>query len=222
MEFLPSFGRKRARGLSDAKKNKLEILYKKYGIEIFEGFPQRLFNNRYEKVFFEIGFGQGEHLIQSALQNPDIGFIGCDPFENGVVSLLNKIEQGKLENVLVYKGDARVLLQKLQPNTISRFYILFPDPWTKKRHHKRRILSEEFIKYLCQNQLGELMIATDCEDYMLDILNICNKLGLEHISNPSILTRQPKWFLGSRYQQKAVKKGATCYYNCIHLASSAN
>lgn len=217
MEFLPSFGRKRARGLSPAQKENLEVLYQKYGIKIPSESPCKLFDHRYEKIFFEIGFGQGEHLIRNAIQNPDIGFIGCDPFENGVASLLKKIEAEKLENVLVYKGDARILLQQFPSNTISRFYVLFPDPWTKKRHHKRRILSEEFIKYLCVTQPSELMFATDCEDYMINVLEICDKLGLEHIRDWNMLTHQPEWFLGSRYQQKATEKGSKCYYNCIKL-----
>ncbi len=217
MEFLPSFGRKRARGLSSAQKENLEVLYQKYGVGVPSESPHELFDNRYEKIFFEIGFGQGEHLIQNAKKNPDIGFIGCDPFENGVASLLKKIEEEKLENILVYKGDARILLQQFLPNTISRFYVLFPDPWTKKRHHKRRILSEKFMKYLCTDQPGELMFATDCEDYMISVLEICDKLGLEYIRDFNVLTTQPEWFLGSRYQQKAAEKGSKCYYNCIKL-----
>lgn len=217
MEFLPSFGRKRARGLSSAQKENLEVLYQKYGVEIPSESLQKLFNNRYEKIFFEIGFGQGEHLVRNAIQNPDIGFVGCDPFENGVASLLKKIEEEKLENILVYKGDARILLQQFSSHTISRFYVLFPDPWTKKRHHKRRILSEEFIKYLCATQPGELMFATDCEDYMISVLEICDKLGLEHIGDLDSLIIKPEWFLGSRYQQKAEEKGSKCYYNCIKL-----
>ena len=83
MKYLPSFGRKRARGLSETQKNNLVHLHETYGIEIPEKKidPRTLFNIPFEKIFVEVGFGHGEHLIQNAMQNPKVGFIGCEPFE---------------------------------------------------------------------------------------------------------------------------------------------
>ena len=102
IKFLPSFGRKRARGLSETQKNNLVNLYEIFGIEIpaEKISPQELFKENYEKIFFEIGFGHGEHLIQNAILNPDIGFIGCEPFENGVASILKEIQEKNLKNVV--------------------------------------------------------------------------------------------------------------------------
>ena len=165
----------------------------------------------------EIGFGNGEHLIKNAMQNPQIAFIGCEPFENGVAVTLKEIEEKKLRNIRIYNGDARILLEKLKQNTINRFYVLFPDPWIKKKHHKRRILSEEFIKNIQMNHPGELAIATDCKEYMEDVLNHLNNLGIHYCDDLELLSQQPDWFLGSKYQQKALNKGENCYYLKIDI-----
>lgn len=214
IKFLPSFGRKRARGLSETQKNNLVNLYEIFGIEIpaEKISPQELFKENYEKIFFEIGFGHGEHLIQNAILNPDIGFIGCEPFENGVASILKEIQEKNLKNVRIYRGDARILLEKLKNNSINRFYILFPDPWRKKKHHKRRILSEEFLKNLQETQPGELVIATDHYDYLQSILENLRNLKIDHSEDLENLSKKPSWFLDTRYEQKAIAKGSKCYY----------
>lgn len=213
-KFIPSFGRKRARGLSDNQKNDLTTLYKIYGIDLSteDISPTSFFNDQYKKIYMEIGFGNGEHLIKNALRNPEIAFIGCEPFENGVATILREIEENKLKNIRVYNGDARILLEQIKFNTINRFYVLFPDPWPKKRHHKRRILSEEFIKNIRKNHPGELVIATDCEDYISEVVKHLDNLGIYHCDDLSELSQRPDWFLGTKYEQKAIDSGSKCYY----------
>lgn len=214
MKYLPSFGRKRARGLSETQKNNLVHLYETYGIEIPEKKidPRTLFNIPFEKIFVEVGFGHGEHLIQNAMQNPKVGFIGCEPFENGVAATLKEIQENNLQNVRIHKGDARLVLEKLQKNTIDRVYVLFPDPWHKKRHHKRRILSAEFIDNLRKNQVKELVVATDCREYMESVLENMAQLKIPAPDNIETLSQKPDWFLSTRYEQKALAKGEKCYY----------
>ncbi|MCR4624130.1 MAG: tRNA (guanosine(46)-N7)-methyltransferase TrmB [Alphaproteobacteria bacterium] len=222
MKYLPSFGRKRARGLSDTQKNNLVHLYKTYGIEIPEKEidPRTLFSIPFEKIFVEVGFGHGEHLIQNALLNPKIGFIGCEPFENGVAATLKEIQDKNLQNVRIYKGDARLVLEKLQKNTIDRIYVLFPDPWHKKRHHKRRILSAEFIDNLRKNQVKELVVATDCKEYLESVLENMAQLKIPAPDNIKTLSQKPNWFLSTRYEQKAMAKGEKCYYLKVELTIS--
>lgn len=217
--FIQSFGRKRARGLSNTQKNDLLTLYKTYGLEISqeEIDPCHLFPNSYEKFFLEIGFGRGEHLTKNAELNQNIGFIGCEPFENGVVNALQDIREKNLQNVRIYNGDARILLEKLKPNSIARFYILFPDPWPKKRHHKRRILSKEFIENLQNKHTGELVVATDCRDYMLEIINHFKGLKITCSDDLELLSQKPDWFLETRYEQKALGQGLKCYYMKVHI-----
>jgi len=222
MKFLPSFGRKRARGLSETQKNNLVHLYETYGIEIPEEeiHPKTLFDIPFEKIFIEIGFGHGEHLIQNAMQNPKIGFIGCEPFENGVAATLKEIRDNNLQNVRIYKGDARLVLEKLQKNTIDRIYVLFPDPWHKKRHHKRRILSAEFIDNLRKNQVKELVVATDYREYMESVLENLAQLKIPAPGDIESLSQKPNWFLSTRYEQKALAKGEKCYYLKVDLTTS--
>lgn len=222
MKYLPSFGRKRARGLSETQKNNLIHLYETYGIEIpaEKISPKMLFNILFQEIFVEVGFGHGEHLIQNAMQNPKIGFIGCEPFENGVATTLKEIRDNNLQNVRIYKGDARLVLEKLQQNTIDRVYVLFPDPWHKKRHHKRRILSAEFIDNLRKNQVKELVVATDCKEYMESVLENMAQLKIPAPDNIETLSQKPDWFLSTRYEQKALAKGEKCYYLKVELTVS--
>ena len=219
MKFLPSFGRKRARGLSKTQQDNLVDLYEKYGIDLDASLSDlnSLFDFSPSDIYLEIGFGRGEHLIQNAKNNPLVGFIGCEPFENGVAATLKEVEENRLTNVKIFKGDARLLLEKVANNCITKVYVLFPDPWHKKRHHKRRILSETFVKELRNRGIKELVVATDCQEYMESFLEILHQLDIAHPKDLEDLTRKPNWFLSTRYEQKALAKGSKCYYLKVYL-----
>ena len=120
------------------------------------------------EVWLEIGFGAGEHLAAQAERHPDIGFIGCEPFFNGVAKLITEIAERDLDNVRVFRDDARLLLEALPAASIARAFVLFPDPWPKVRHHKRRILSREGFAALARVMPdgAELRVATDDPDYL--------------------------------------------------------
>ncbi len=215
--IIQSYGRKRARGLSETQKENLVTLYDIYGITLPESNvnPREYFNGQFEKITLEIGFGRGEHLIQNAINNPTTGFIGCEPFENGVASALKAIADNNLNNVKIYRGDARFLLEFFPAHSLNSVYVLFPDPWTKKKHYKRRLLSTEFLNTLKEKtaENGSIIIATDCENYMQNVLeNLKNIKGIKYIDDMNVLSQKPDWFLSTRYEQKALSKGKKCYY----------
>ena len=130
--------------------------------------PLALFVDRPRAVWLEIGFGGGEHLAAQATAHPDVGFLGAEPFLNGVAKLLRAVDDEGLRNVRVLMDDARLLVKALPDAAIERAFVLFPDPWPKLRHHKRRIVNPETVADLARviRPGGELRLATDDPDYV--------------------------------------------------------
>lgn len=128
--------------------------------------PATLFLKPFRDIWFEIGFGNGEHLL--ALKNgyPDVGFIGAEPFVNGMANFLKDLGDAPLDNIRVFMDDAMLVIRSLKDSSIDRIYILNPDPWPKTRHHKRRIISQanlaEFARVLKPG--GRMVLATDVDD----------------------------------------------------------
>jgi tRNA (guanine-N7-)-methyltransferase len=129
--------------------------------------PASLFSPRPSEVWLEIGFGGGEHLTAQARAHPMIGFIGVEPFINGMASFLKETTSGGGDNVRVLMDDARPLLAALASATIGRAFVLFPDPWPKKRHWKRRIVCRPVLDELARILVpgAELRLATDDPGY---------------------------------------------------------
>jgi len=119
------------------------------------------------ETHLEIGFGGGEHLIAAASENPEIDFIGCEPFINGIAKLLVRIEEKRLNNVRLHQGDAADVLDWLPDACLSRVYLFYPDPWPKRRHRKRRFIAQDNLDRLAQAMRSgaELRFATDIDDY---------------------------------------------------------
>jgi tRNA (guanine-N7-)-methyltransferase len=119
------------------------------------------------EVWFEIGFGAGEHLIEQAKANPDVGVVGCEPFLNGVAAALSGLKREQLANVRLRRGDAQGLVEAAPDGFFSRVFILYPDPWPKRRHHKRRVVVASMIEALARvmRRGGELRFVTDVDDY---------------------------------------------------------
>ena len=115
----------------------------------------------------EIGFGGGEHLIEAATREPDVDFIGCEPFVNGMAKLLARIEERSLTNIRLHPGDATQILDWLPSASLSKVYLFYPDPWPKRRHRKRRFVSRENLDRLARVMKtgAELRFATDIDDY---------------------------------------------------------
>ena len=119
------------------------------------------------EVWLEIGFGGGEHMAAQAGLRPDVLVLGAEPFLNGVASAVRHIDEAKLENVRLLEGDARQLLLDLPDQCLTRVFILFPDPWPKTRHHKRRLIQDDVIGELARTMKpgGRLRFATDWAEY---------------------------------------------------------
>jgi tRNA (guanine-N7-)-methyltransferase len=119
------------------------------------------------EVWLEIGFGAGEHLIEQAKANPDVEIFGCEPFLNGVVATLAGIKREQLSNVRLRRGDAQSLIEAAPHAFFARVFMLYPDPWPKRRHHKRRVVAVGMIEALARvmRSGAELRFATDIDDY---------------------------------------------------------
>jgi len=127
----------------------------------------RAFDPPPREVWLEIGFGAGEHLIEQAKANPDVGVIGCEPFLNGVVAALAGVKREQLANVRLRRGDVQGLVEAASDGYFSRVFLLYPDPWPKRRHHKRRVVGAAMIEALARVMRtgAELRFATDIDDY---------------------------------------------------------
>ena len=166
-------------------------------------------------VWLEIGFGGGEHLVHQAAQNPDVGIIGAEPYINGVAMLLGKIRRAGVDNLAVHPGDARDLMDVLPDASISRAFLLYPDPWPKARHHRRRFVTPEHLLPLARvMQRGAILrVATDIPDYVRQTLEEVPRAGFEWLAARPADWREP-WadWLSTRYEQKALREGRVPHY----------
>ncbi|WP_092429804.1 tRNA (guanosine(46)-N7)-methyltransferase TrmB [Alloyangia pacifica] len=166
-------------------------------------------------VWLEIGFGGGEHLVHQAATHPHMGIIGCEPYINGVAMLLGKIRQAGVENLRVYPGDARNMFDVLPDESIDKAFLNYPDPWPKKRHHRRRFVTQEHLEPLARalKPGAEFRVATDIPDYVRQTLEEVPKAGFEWLAEGPTDWRAP-WddWISTRYEQKALREGRTPHY----------
>ena len=129
--------------------------------------PAAPFGREMRAFALEIGFGGGEHLAARALEEPDVGIVGCEPFENGVAKLLAEIEANDIDNVRIHMGDAGAIVDALPDSCLSRVDLLYPDPWPKRRQRKRRFVSDDMLARLARVLApgAPLRFATDIDDY---------------------------------------------------------
>jgi len=166
-------------------------------------------------VWLEVGFGGGEHMVHQAAANPDVGIIGAEPYINGVAMLLGKIRRAGVENLAVHPGDARDLMDVLPDNSISRAFLLYPDPWPKARHHRRRFVTQEHLVPLARVlKPGAIFrVATDIPDYVRQTLEEVPRAGFEWLAERPSDWRAP-WgdWISTRYEQKALREGRVPHY----------
>jgi len=178
--------------------------------------PASLFDPATKQVWLEIGFGGGEHLIAQAQANPDVGLIGCEPFINGVAKLLAEVDKKGLSNVRVHHNDARDVLERLEDASLDRVFLLFPDPWHKKRHHKRRFVSNETLDQLARimRDGAEFRVATDIKNYCRWTLREVRAHGaFEWQAETAADWRvRPDDWPGTRYEAKAGREGRVPVY----------
>lgn len=200
-KYLRSFGRIKGHKLSQSQ----EILISEFLPKIRPSVDKLS-----KRIWFEIGFGGGEHIIQLIGHRSDekVSIIGCEPYINGSVKAIKYIYDNHCENVFIHDSDAREFLEKLGNKSVEKFFILFPDPWPKKRHYKRRIISQSMIELLISKltDSGYITIATDHIGYAEWISEILKAYNYKHEFLQSYEDCTKEGIL-TRYCSKALARG---------------
>jgi tRNA (guanine-N7-)-methyltransferase len=205
-------GKKLRAGQDDLVQNLLPAIRVIPGSAPSGGFPGR----EERETWLEIGFGGGEHLAAQARAHRDVNFIGCEPFVNGMAKLLAVIEHERLDNVRVWDDDVTDLLPTLPDASFDRVYILYPDPWPKRRQRKRRLVSDETLEALARVMKpgAELRFASDIDDYIGWVL--ARVLRSRHFrwiaARPDDWRRPYEGWPGTRYEAKAIREGRVPSY----------
>ena len=216
---LRSFGRIKARPIKPRQAALLDTLLPEVALDVSGPLDLGSLRGERDEVWLEIGFGGGEHLAGQAVLRPDVLFLGAEPFLNGAASALRHIEERRIGNVRLHVGDARDLLAVLPDGALQRLFILFPDPWPKARHHKRRLIQPEVVAELARvlRPGGRLRFTTDWADYA--------DTALERLrAQPALrwnARRADDWRLAppdhvpTRYQAKALGDIAPVYFDLV-------
>ena len=212
------FGRRKGKRLRSHQTGLLEHALPALTIDVSRGVidPVGLFDRRVSEVRLEIGFGGGEHLVAEANRERDVGFIGCEPFVNGLAKTLAGLESLRLNNVRLYQGDAKDVLNALPERCLDRVAILYPDPWPKRRQSKRRFINDESLDLLARVMRAgaELRFATDIDDYgawtLARVLRSRDFIWRAQ-SSRDWLAPWDGW-LGTRYEAKALAAGRVPVY----------
>lgn len=161
------YGRSRGKPLRAGQKRLLAEALPLFSIAAEDLASGRAFATPPTEMWLEIGFGAGEHLIELAKANPHVRLIGCEPFLNGVVAALAGLKRNAISNVRLRLGDAQAVIESAPDAFFSRVFLLYPDPWPKRRHHKRRVVAPSVIEALARvmRSDAELHFATDIDDY---------------------------------------------------------
>ena len=171
----------------------------------------KCFDRPRQSYALEIGFGGGEHLAARAAANPDTGYIGCEPFINGVATLLSELDRHQIQNVRIFDDDARILLSKLPTASVSKIYVLFPDPWPKTRHNRRRFINPETLSSLSRvaKDKASFVFASDHMGYVAWTLAETQRHPdwLWLANGPEDWRQQPEDWVPTRYGAKALRKG---------------
>ena len=213
------FGRRKGHALKPRQAALFDTLLPRVALDLTKPAAadlRTLFGQPLDAVRLEIGFGGAEHLIAQAQAHPTIGFIGTDAFINGVAKALVAIDAHKLSNVRLYFGDASALLDWLPAGALSRIDLLYPDPWPKRRHWKRRFVQDDSLKRLARilKSGGELRFATDIADYAAYALaRVLRSPDFVWTAEQASDWRKP-WadFAGTRYEAKAKREGRVPAY----------
>lgn len=213
------YGRRVGRALTDDLERLIATRLPPLRLDLSRPAPQPLsgiFAVPVQDVWLEIGFGGGEHLFWQAEQHRSTGFIGCEPFISGVAKLVRSVEEEGLGTVRLHDDDARQVLDWLPEASIGRIFVLFPDPWPKKRHRKRRFLNEEGLSSLARVLRigGELRFATDIADYAAMVTALVERRR-DFTARPGLLAERPSDWPLTRYAEKAIAAGRICQFFCF-------
>ncbi|HZC18050.1 MAG TPA: tRNA (guanosine(46)-N7)-methyltransferase TrmB [Caulobacteraceae bacterium] len=217
---LRTYGRIKTRALKPRQAALVDGLLPGLGVPTGPFDPKALMAGGPE-VWLEIGFGGGEHLAAQAERRPDVLMIGVEPFLNGVASALRHIDERGLKTVRIVQGDARDIVSRLPDASLDRVFILFPDPWPKTRHHKRRLVQSAFIAELARvaHPGAQLGFATDWRDYAAWTLE---RMAAQSdwawtAEGPADWRNPPADHVTTRYEQKALGDTAPIFLNFVRL-----
>lgn len=216
-KYIPRlYGRQQDKPLKPRQARLMETLLPRIAVPMGAAVdPEKLFPQA-EEIHLEVGFGGGEHLAWQAEKHPNTGFIGAEPFVNGVGKLLGLVDEAGLENVRIHHGDARPLIEALPAASLTRLYVLHPDPWPKKRHHKRRMISPWFFAAAARllKPGGELRVASDIRDYIRwTLMHAQNASDFEWTAQCAADWKQrPDDWPQTRYEAKSLREGRTPAY----------
>jgi tRNA (guanine-N7-)-methyltransferase len=207
-------GRRRGHKLRPGQQELLDAVlprYRRAVADITLSGPAGIFPASPREIWLEVGFGGGEHLAWQAAHNPDIGLIGCEIFETGIATLLAQRRDAPVDNVRIVVDDARLVLDAVPEASLARAFILFPDPWPKTRHHKRRFVSRETMDALARalSDGAELRLGTDDLAYMRVMLAVaCGHPDFEWLARrPTDWRERPADWPQTRYEAKAIAQG---------------
>jgi len=208
------FGRRKGKALRKHQSELVDVLLPHLAIDpaapllkMHEGAHQRI---------LEIGFGGGEHLIREALAHPHAAFIGVEPFVNGMAKALAEIERKNIGNVSLHFGDAADVLDGFAPEALDIVYLLYPDPWPKTRHHKRRFIQDWTLAKIAKilKKGGEFRFATDIPDYAAwTLAHVLRSPDFTFAARRASDWKEPwEGWQSTRYELKALREGRTpCY-----------
>jgi tRNA (guanine-N7-)-methyltransferase len=211
------YGRRKGPSLSTRQAGLLESLLPRLALNPELGRePKLYFDIRVADVWLEIGFGGGEHLAWQAQSHPEIGHIGAEPYVAGMAKLLAKIAHSEFANIRLYTDDVRDIIAALPEASLGRVFILFPDPWPKKRHHKRRFVQTEMLDQLARvmTNEAELRFATDDPGYLAWALErfAVHPSFRWCAQSPADWRTRPADWPETRYEAKAKSAGRRCTY----------
>jgi tRNA (guanine-N7-)-methyltransferase len=213
------FGRRKGHKLRIHQADLIEHLLPQLALDISSASPPdlaHLFDPPAEVVRLEIGFGGGEHLIAEARAFPDVGFIGCEPYVNGMAKILTQIEAHNIGNVRLFAGDAAELLAWAPPRSLARIDLIHPDPWPKRRHWKRRFVQDATINAMARalKPDGEFRFVSDIDDYCAwTLAHLLRSPDFAWTAEQASDWRLP-WtdYTKTRYGRKAEREGRRAAY----------
>lgn len=216
-----TFGRAKGKPLSPAQVALMENVFPKYdfGADIKAGknpLANIIGEGCNDKIWLEIGFGGAEHLLWQAQRNPDVTLLGVEPFLNGIVKAVRGVVDNELKNIRLHRGDARDVLKLLPAHSLDCVFVLFPDPWHKARHNKRRIINMEFIEDLHRviKPGGRFRFGSDIIHYVDWTLTRLKRHGgfdWQATSQDQWRTRPEDW-PSTRYLEKAIREGRSGHF----------
>ena len=197
LKFLPSFVKRRGRITKKQEENLKNL--SNFAIEDINDIQEEC--TKFSSCCLEIGFGNAENISQQALSNPEVLFIGSEVYMSGIGTLLGNIKESNINNIRIFPDDIRILLDKNSIEIFDAIKIICPDPWPKERHHKRRLINNDFLRMLnaSMKSKAHLYISTDWENYADSITEVLN--------NNEVFKPSSKKFLDKEHLSKFEKRG---------------